>query len=267
MAHIQPSAHPRARAEAAPLRLSMARIKAGQVLIDVALTRMQLRMAEGVAVISRILEVEPMAVETLWRCLRRDNADKFAAHEAANEEVSRSWWRDWESLMAELQGVYRAYRAHIDDVLAAAEPHDGDEGAFRVYATPKDAVRTEHLVKHVPRTLEEAKDYEEAPLVLCDNTSTIRFVNDAWSHLTGYVPEECVGRRISALIAGDKTDRTTAALLTKAAVTCDIGCAAGTLTNYCKDGVTPFTSRVYVSRLHSCGNLYVGLSVPLVPAT
>ena len=253
-----------AAGEARSLKLDTRTLKVCQVLVDVSLTRLRPPMRESIAVIARVAKLEPIAVELVWRCLRRDNPGAFEEHER-RADACKDLWRDWESLMHDLEACYASYCRHLDAVLdAASKPHSPGKGEFRVYAKPADAVRAERLVSHVPRTLEEVRGYEEGPLLLCDRNSTIRYVNEAWSSLTGYVPDECVGRTIGSLIQGTDTDTTTAALLTKAVVTCDLGCAAATLTNYEKDGTTPFRNRVYVSRLHGCGDLFVGLSVPLV---
>jgi len=234
-------------------------LKTLQKLIDLCLTRLFLPQQLATPLISRVTGREPLIVDLVWSRMRKDNGEVFEKLEMAAEKAKNLRQHDmtnWNAIYRNLVSYYDAYRSELESVASQADK-------VSVYPRSGDVVQAEKLVSSMPTSVEEAMQYEEAPLLLCDENSVVWHVNEAWARLTDYKPEECIGHRINDLIRGSDTDRQAAACLTRAAVKCDLGLAAATLTNYKKDGVTPFRNRVYVTRLRKQQNLFVGLSIPL----
>jgi len=234
-------------------------LKTLQKLIDLCLTRLFLPQQLATPLISRVTGREPLIVDLVWSRMRKDNGEVFEKLEMAAEKAKNLRQHDmtnWNAIYRNLVSYYDAYRSELESVASQADK-------VSVYPRSGDVVQAEKLISSMPTSVEEAMQYEEAPLLLCDENSVVWHVNEAWARLTDYKPEECIGHRINDLIRGSDTDRQAAACLTRAAVKCDLGLAAATLTNYKKDGVTPFRNRVYVTRLRKQQNLFVGLSIPL----
>lgn len=234
-------------------------LKTLQKLIDLCLTRLFLPQQLATPLISRVTGREPLVVDLVWSRMRKDNGEVFEKLELAAEKAKNLRQHDmtnWNAIYRNLVSYYDAYRSELESVASQADK-------VSVYPRSGDVVQAEKLVSSMPTSVEEAMQYEEAPLLLCDENSVVWHVNEAWARLTDYKPEECIGHRLNDLIRGSDTDRQAAACLTRAAVKCDLGLAAATLTNYKKDRVTPFRNRVYVTRLRKQQNLFVGLSIPL----